>query len=113
MATLLGAELESKGHSVRLAFDATKAVVMAQEQRPDLMLLDFRLPTGDGSTVYEVLHKNYPDNMPPVIFISAMEPLNIVPSLPKGPSIRLLFKPIDMRRLQDVMRELLSANNVT
>lgn len=66
--------LKSKGYEVVIAEDAVGAVSVAQQQRPDLILLDLGLPGGDGFTVMERLRYLAPVAMTPVIVLTARDP---------------------------------------
>jgi CheY-like chemotaxis protein len=50
-ADSIAAILETSGHEVKVAYSAQRALEMALEYQPDIMLLDIGLPDMDG---YEV-----------------------------------------------------------
>ncbi len=69
---LLSELLAGAGYSTRLAQDGRMALLSAQSQPPDLILLDVRMPGIDG---YEVCHRLKADARTrdvPVIFLSAL-----------------------------------------
>lgn len=47
--------LESAGYRVAVAFDAAQGILQAHETRPDLIILDYYMPGGDGGWVYDRL----------------------------------------------------------
>lgn len=51
----VGTTLEGEGYAVRAAATGRDALAMAAERRPDLVLLDLRLPDGDGFELLERL----------------------------------------------------------
>ena len=51
----MAAKLESDGYEVLSAFDGETGIKMAQEHKPDLILLDLILPKKDGFEVLEEL----------------------------------------------------------
>ena len=55
MILLLEATLRADGIRVLKAGDAEKALRLAREERPTLMLLDMKLPDGDGMKVCRTL----------------------------------------------------------
>lgn len=57
------------GHRLRVAGDGISGVALAQEQRPDLAVLDVMLPGPDGFEVCRRLRQSWPDL--PVIFLTA------------------------------------------
>jgi len=52
--------LEANGYGVQLARDGEQGIRVAQEQRPDMILLDIQLPTMSGHEVARVL-RSKPD----------------------------------------------------
>jgi DNA-binding response OmpR family regulator len=55
MAATLKRWLEAKGHEVVLAHNGQDALVSAKQEKPDLMLLDIRMPGMDGHEVLKCL----------------------------------------------------------
>jgi two-component system cell cycle response regulator len=55
---------------VLLASDAEDGVELAREHRPDLILLDRFLPSGDGLTVLQTLQSDVRTDFVPVIFLT-------------------------------------------
>jgi DNA-binding response OmpR family regulator len=53
MRRLLAMVLGTKKYDVALAADATSAVMVAQREKPDLIILDLSLPGGDGFLLME------------------------------------------------------------
>jgi len=54
-ASLLGKVLESMGHETRVAHDGPKALAIAKEYRPDVILLDLGMPGMSGFVVARLL----------------------------------------------------------
>jgi CheY-like chemotaxis protein len=54
-ASLLGRVLESMGHETRIAHDGPKALAIAKEYRPDVILLDLGMPGMSGFVVARLL----------------------------------------------------------
>ena len=69
----LSALMEREGYEVRCAPSGQTALMFAQEEAPDLILLDIRLPDVDGFQVCQRLKENRRTCETPVIFISALE----------------------------------------
>jgi PAS domain S-box-containing protein len=69
----LSALMEREGYEVRCAASGQTALMFAQEEAPDLILLDVRLPDLDGFRVCQRLKENGKTCDIPVIFISALE----------------------------------------
>ena len=57
VAEMLNLALSSKGHRVRVAYDATAALRICAEFQPDVALLDIGLPGMDGSQLADQLRQ--------------------------------------------------------
>ncbi|MFZ5442741.1 MAG: hybrid sensor histidine kinase/response regulator [Myxococcota bacterium] len=66
---VLHALLTSKGHSVRVANGGHEALRLAEQQAPDLVLLDLHMPDLDGLAVCRALRQQ--SARLPVVFLSA------------------------------------------
>ena len=60
--------LESIGYRVAVAFDGLQGILQAHQTRPDLIILDFYMPGGGGSNVYERLRQANDTALTPIIF---------------------------------------------
>jgi two-component system sensor histidine kinase/response regulator len=78
---LVQAILKKEGYSLLTAENGAKALQIAQEKHPNLMLLDIMMPEMDGYEVLQRLKSNPETNNIPVIIMSA---LNDMPSIVKG-----------------------------
>ena len=61
--------LEEQGYSLLIAKDGAQAVALAQQSRPDLVLMDISLPVMDGYEAARILRREYPSL--PIIGLSA------------------------------------------
>jgi two-component system sensor histidine kinase/response regulator len=73
--------LKKEGYSLLTADNGAKALLLAQEHRPNLILLDTTMPGMDGYEVLQMLKTNPDTNHIPVIIMSA---LNDMPGIIKG-----------------------------
>ena len=64
--------LESAGFRVAVAFDAAQGLLLAHEVKPDLIILDFYMPGGDGGWVYERLRAAPDTGAVPVVFSTGL-----------------------------------------
>ena len=71
----LGEELRDLGHELIYAADGVQALSLMRREQPDLMLLDLRLPGGDGFSVLEQL-RGIPDfaSIPVIVFSGMRSP---------------------------------------
>src|SRR4030042_6507197 len=68
--------LESSGYEVISAFDGAQGVFMAHKENPDLIILDIRMPAGDGFSVAEKLKESTDTFTIPVIFLTGSPEMN-------------------------------------
>jgi len=62
--------LHANGYEVVTAFDGAQGVFMAHKEKPDLIILDIRMPAGDGFSVAERLKSSTHTFTIPVIFLT-------------------------------------------
>jgi two-component system phosphate regulon response regulator PhoB len=63
--------LEKEGYSVSLAQDGEEALIMAEENRPDLVLLDWMLPKAPGIEVCRRLRARKETGNVPIVMLTA------------------------------------------
>ncbi len=68
--------LQSKGYDVIAAFDGAQGLFMANKEIPDLVILDIRMPAGDGFSVVEKLRQSDRTHRIPVIFLTGSPETN-------------------------------------
>jgi len=105
--TLLRKTLTEEGYDVREAANGTDAILLAQSERPSLIILDILMPGISGFDVLAAL-KNQPETMTlPVVILS------IVEDRERGYQLgvdRYLTKPIDTRALLKEIESLLRSD---
>jgi len=74
--TYLTTVLDDEGYDTCSATDATEALTVAREQRPDLITLDIMMPKRSGITLYMDLKLDSQLGAIPVIFVSAFSQNN-------------------------------------
>ena len=105
---LLKIRLEANGYEIAFAADAVTAIAIAREEKPDLVLLDFGLPGGDGVVVMERL-KTFPALAHiPIVVVSAREPSATEPRATAAGAAAYVQKPIDNEELLGAIRAALS-----
>jgi DNA-binding response OmpR family regulator len=62
--------LKANGYEVVTAFDGAQGVFMAHKEKPDLIILDIRMPAGDGFSVAERLKSSMYTFSIPIIFLT-------------------------------------------
>lgn len=72
IAELVRVNLELIGHQVTTAHDGIKGLALAQQNRPDLVVLDVMMPDLDGFTVCQRLRQNPNTHPIPVLMLTAL-----------------------------------------
>jgi len=104
---LIGYNLEKAHYEVLVAHDGEAALQIAQEQNPDLILLDLMLPKIDGLDVCRELRKT---SQVPIIMVTARgEEADRVIGLELGAD-DYLCKPFSMRELMARIKAVLRRN---
>ncbi len=99
--------LESAGYRVAVAFDAAQGLLQAHEVRPDLIILDYYMPGGDGGTVYERL-RAAPDTMEiPVVFSTGMTLEELRAKVVSGTRTYFLKKPVGFAGILSIVNQVL------
>ena len=88
--------LAQMGHEVLLASDGREALNLARTSRPDLALLDIRMPQMDGLEVARTLNERQPM---PVIFLTAYSEQDLIAEAAELKAQNYLIKPVDERDL--------------
>lgn len=88
--------LAQMGHEVLLAADGREAVNAARASRPDLALLDIRMPHMDGLEVARTLNERQPM---PIIFLTAYSEQDLIAEAAELKAQNYLIKPVDERDL--------------
>lgn len=110
---LLKVRLEANGYETAFAADAVTAIAVAREERPDLILLDFGLPGGDGAVVMERL-KTFPALAHiPVVVVSAREPSTTGQRALLAGAFAFIQKPVDNEELLGAIRSALHEDQPT
>jgi len=68
---LLADILKADGHTLLQALDGRAGVGLTQQERPDLVVMDLRLPTVDGADAIRILKADPKTRDIPIIVVSA------------------------------------------
>jgi two-component system, OmpR family, response regulator RpaA len=107
IAELIKVNLDLLGHQVTTANDGIKGLALAQQNRPDLIVLDVMMPDLDGFTVCQRLRQNTNTNGIPILMLTA---LGMTRDKVKGfdsGADDYLVKPFEIPELQVRVRALL------
>jgi DNA-binding response OmpR family regulator len=68
----LKVRLKANGYDVVLAHDSIQAIMMANQEKPDLIILDIMIPGEDGFIVTERLKQSQATHPIPIIFLTGI-----------------------------------------
>ncbi len=72
VAKALKVRLKANGYHVVLASDSVQAFMMANKEKPDLIILDIMIPGGGGFVVAERLKQSQTTHRIPIIFLTGI-----------------------------------------
>jgi DNA-binding response OmpR family regulator len=102
--------LQASGYDVVGAFDGAQGIFMAHKEKPDLIILDIRMPAGDGFSVAEKLKQSNLTDPIPIIFLTGSPERNA-----EGKAMELgarfyIKKPYDPEELLDAVKRAIESN---
>jgi two-component system, OmpR family, KDP operon response regulator KdpE len=100
--------LRANNYETIQATDGRSAFAMAQQENPNLIILDLGLPDGDGFTVLESLQNSGTLASVPVIVLTARDPQFNEGKTLKAGAFAFVQKPADNSELLGVIRAALS-----
>lgn len=96
---MLAMRLKANDYDVIVANDGLTAMMQAHKERPDLILLDIKMPAGHGLSVGEHLKKSIDTMIIPIIFITAYANEDVYKKANEMGAEAVISKPIDMELL--------------
>jgi two-component system, NtrC family, nitrogen regulation response regulator GlnG len=97
--------LSGEGYSVSVAASAEQAFTLLNQQRPDVLILDVRLPGMDGLTALARFRQLLPDL--PVIVMTAFGDLPTAVRAVEGGAFDYLTKPFDLQQALECVHQAL------
>ena len=107
---VIASRLKANNYDVVTASDGTYAVKRALEEKPDLIILDIKMPAGGGISVFENLRRLDSVMMTPVIFITAHPTEEIKKQVLEMGAEDFVAKPFDPDDLLAKVRKALGEN---
>jgi DNA-binding response OmpR family regulator len=107
---VLTLRLKSSGYEVVAAYDGAQGVFTALKERPDLIILDIRMPAGDGFTVAEKLKLSESTSVIPIIFLTGSPEENAAERASELGACFYIKKPYDPEELLDAVRRAMKIN---
>jgi DNA-binding response OmpR family regulator len=96
---VLASRLKANNYDIVMAYDAFYAVKKAHDEKPDLIILDYKMPAGTGISVYDKLRNTGDTMMIPVIFITAYPTEEIKKKVMEMGAADFVAKPFDADEL--------------
>ncbi len=106
--TVTAFRLEKQGYEVLTASDGMVALAMIQEQKPDLVLLDLRLPGMNGAEVCKRVKEDEALKHIPIILFSASESYRIAEMRSEVSADDFIVKPFSRDELLGKVQKLLA-----
>jgi|CXWL01.1.fsa_nt_gi acyl-CoA thioester hydrolase len=99
--------LESAGYEVAIAYDTIQGLHLARELKPDLIILDYYLPGGDGGAAYDRLRAAASTKDTPVIFSTGLTLDELKGKITPGAKTFFLRKPVGFGSFLSVINQVL------
>jgi two-component system, NtrC family, nitrogen regulation response regulator NtrX len=103
--------LEYEGYRHISALTGAEGLTLIEEEHPDLILLDIKMPNMDGNEVFEILKKK--GLVSPVVMISGHASISTAVDFIKRGAFDFLEKPLERERLLVVLRNGLEKKRLT
>lgn len=105
---MLSARLKGQGYETEVAFDSIQAMMQAVQSKPNLMLLDIRMPAGGGLETLKNIRGITKTFSLPVIVITGKEDAETQKAAEKLGVSGYFIKPVDMEQLLNRIKAVLS-----
>lgn len=105
--SLLQDNLESRGYRVLTAHEGVRGIETAHKSKPDLILLDIKMPAGMGQSVLQALKKHSETRKIPVIVITALANRQLKEEIKQLGAKDFFTKPFDTEMLLEKIKSLL------
>jgi Response regulator receiver domain. len=96
---------QREGYRLYQADDGKKALEIAEREKPDLVLLDIKIPGMDGVEILRRLKASQPSIR--VIVMTAYGELDIIEEVMKLGALTFFAKPFDINELKETVNQLL------
>jgi CheY-like chemotaxis protein len=102
--------LRGAGYEVAVALDGLQAIQQAADAPPDLIILDFHMPGGGGTSAYTALRELGPTLATPIVFLTAVPIAEVKASVSWGANTFFVAKPAGLDKLVPVIHKALKEN---
>ncbi|MDD5303696.1 MAG: response regulator [Elusimicrobia bacterium] len=99
--------LASLGYEAVIAADGYTVLPLAEQHRPRLFVLDYKLPEADGFEILKRLRAAPAFALAPVIFASVTPKFEIEMTILDAPAVGYIDKPLDVKQLKGAIEALI------
>ena len=96
--------LEIFGYKVYKAGNGEKAIKVIEEQKPDVVLCDYKLPDMDGDLVLKQAKEHNPETK--FIMVTAYYDEELRETFRKYGAAEVIYKPIVLNKLEELLRNI-------
>jgi two-component system cell cycle response regulator DivK len=89
--------LETAGFEVFVAENASSGIALARKEKPDIIIMDMRLPDMRGSEAAKILHLHDETRDIPIVFVTASVLADGIEEIKAIPNAVFIAKPINTR----------------
>ncbi len=108
LSRALSLRIKAAGFEVVAARDALQATSLWRKEKPSLIIMDVRMPAGDGFRVHEALNEQ-PDFLVPIIYVTGNAQEADEDRARKLGGVGFFRKPVDPDRLIECIRAALKS----
>jgi DNA-binding response OmpR family regulator len=108
LVTALSIRLRAAGYRVIGAYDGEQAFSLAQENKPDLVILDVRMPAGGGFSSIDRIKHSMNTRAIPVIFLTAFDDEEMREEARRLGAAGFFRKPFDDAEFMQAIKNVLS-----
>lgn len=108
---VLQSSLEHEGYQTLSAYEGVRTIELANKEKPDLILLDLKMPAGRGETVLKTLHRQNETRKIPVIVITGLPEGEIQDEIFSLGAKDFIKKPYDNKVLMNKIKMVLEAGS--
>ena len=109
---LLSMRLKGNGYEVFIAFDGLQCVKIAEEEVPDLILSDIKMPVMDGITAFKKLIQMDITKEIPVIFMTAFPKLEMQNQVASMGAKGFISKPFISKDLELIIEAVINDRDI-
>jgi two-component system, OmpR family, alkaline phosphatase synthesis response regulator PhoP len=104
---VLTSRFKSAGYEVVVASDGMQATMKAHREKPDLIIMDIKMPGGDGLAVYKNLQLSDDTGIIPIIFLTAHPSEEYKKQAMEMGADDFITKPFDEKQLMEKVKKAL------